>query len=71
MAIWATTLLIRVTSLVLARGATFATHILIDEDHILTVADTFGVLLLFLALRFPINFAGRLIGKATQALSAV
>jgi ABC-type multidrug transport system fused ATPase/permease subunit len=71
MAIWATTLLMTVTSPVLATGATFATYVLIDEDHILTAADTFGVLLLFSALRFPINFAGRLIGKAAQALSAV
>lgn len=71
MAIWATTLLMTVVSPVLATGATFATYVLIDEDNILTAADTFGVLLLFSALRFPINFAGRLIGKAAQALSAV
>jgi ATP-binding cassette subfamily C (CFTR/MRP) protein 1 len=72
MAIWATTLLMTVSSPVLATGACFATYVLLDPgNNILTAADTFGVLLLFNALRFPINFAGRLIGKAAQALSAV
>ena len=42
-----------------------------EPNHILTAADTFGVLLLFGALRFPINFFGRLIGRMAQALSAV
>ena len=71
---WATTLVMTVSSPVLATGATFATYVLTTSStnqHILTAADTFGVLLLFGALRFPINFAGRLIGKAAQALSAV
>jgi hypothetical protein len=49
MAIWATALLMTVTSPVLATGATFATYVLIDEDHILTAAATFGVLLFFFA----------------------
>lgn len=71
MAVWATTLLMTVTSPVLATGATFTTYVLIDDGNILTASDTFGVLLLFSALRFPINFAGRLIGKAAQAMSAV
>ena len=71
MAVWATTLLMTVTSPVLATGATFATFVLIDERNILTASDTFGVLLLFSALRFPINVAGLLIGKAAQAMSAV
>ena len=71
MAIWATTLLMMVSSPVLATGATFATYVLLDDGNILTASDTFGVLLLFSALRFPINFAGRLIGKAAQALSAM
>lgn len=71
MAVWATTLLMTVTSPVLATGATFATYVLVDESNLLTASDTFGVLLLFSALRFPINYAGRLIGKAAQALSAL
>ena len=71
MAVWATTLLMTVTSPVLATGATFTTFVLIDEGNILTASDTFGVLLLFSALRFPINVAGLLIGKAAQAMSAV
>jgi ABC-type multidrug transport system fused ATPase/permease subunit len=78
MAIWATTLLMTVASPVVATGATFATFVLLDNDdddnknkNVLEAADTFGVLLLFSALRFPINFAGRLIGKAAQAWSAI
>ncbi|CAB9525310.1 Oligomycin resistance ATP-dependent permease YOR1 [Seminavis robusta] len=72
MMIWATTLLFQISSPVLATGITFATYVLLDEQkHILTAADTFTVLLLFSALRFPINFAGRLMGKAAQAMSAL
>ncbi len=76
MAVWATTLLITVTSPILATAACFTTYVLIDDDHedgssnVLTTSDAFGVLLLFLALRFPINFAGRLMGKVAQASSA-
>jgi ABC-type multidrug transport system fused ATPase/permease subunit len=71
---WATTLLMTVSSPVLATALTFATYVLTpteDDPHLLTAADTFGVLLLFGALRFPINFAGKLIGNAAQALSAI
>eukprot|EP00980_Cylindrotheca_fusiformis_P019578 scaffold6784_cov108-Cylindrotheca_fusiformis.AAC.20 len=71
MVIWATTLCITVVSPVLATAVTFITYVYIDENDYLTASDTFAVLLLFSALRFPINFAGRLIGKAAQAQSAV
>jgi ABC-type multidrug transport system fused ATPase/permease subunit len=48
MAVWATTLLMTVSSPVLATAACFATYVLIEPgDNILTAADTFGVLLLF------------------------
>ncbi|VEU37559.1 unnamed protein product [Pseudo-nitzschia multistriata] len=70
---WATTLLMTVSSPILAMASTFATYVLTStesEPRVLTAADTFGVLLLFGALRFPINFAGLLIGSAAQALSA-
>lgn len=68
---WALTLLIMVTSPVLASAATFATYVLVSEDNVLTAATTFTVLLLFAALRFPINYAGRLIGRAAQALDSM
>ena len=71
MAIWATTLCMTVTSPVLATAATFVTYVYLDEGNVLTASNTFGVLLLFATLRFPINYAGRLIGKAAQALSSV
>ncbi len=71
---WATTLLMTVSSPVLATALTFCTYVLTSTEErpqVLTASDTFGVLLLFGALRFPINFAGRLIGSAAQALSAM
>jgi len=71
---WATTLVMTVSSPVLAMAFTYATYVLTstpENPRVLTAADTFGVLLLFGALRFPINFAGRLIGSAAQALSAI
>ena len=68
---WALTSLIMVISPVLASAATFATYVLVSEDNVLTAATTFTVLLLFAALRFPINYAGRLIGRAAQALDSM
>ena len=71
MAVWASTLTITVISPLLATVATFAVYTLTSEDHILTASKTFSVLLLFSALRFPINYAARFLGKAAQALSAL
>lgn len=68
---WAMTLVITVTSPVIATAATFVTYVLVSEDNILTAATAFTVLLLFAALRFPINYAGRLIGRAAQALDSM
>ncbi|EJK47265.1 hypothetical protein THAOC_34035 [Thalassiosira oceanica] len=42
----------------------------VDEDHVLTASRTFTSLFLFSALRFPINYLGKLIGKAAQGLQA-
>jgi len=52
-----------VISPMLASAATFTVYVLVDENNILTASETFSVLLLFSALRFPINYAGRLIGS--------
>jgi ABC-type multidrug transport system fused ATPase/permease subunit len=71
-AVWAMTLTLTVLSPALACAATFSAYVLLNEStNILTAAQTFTVLLLFSALRFPINYAGRLLGKAAQAMSAV
>jgi ABC-type multidrug transport system fused ATPase/permease subunit len=67
---WAMTLVITVLSPVIASSATFVTYVLVDESNILTASTTFTVLLLFAALRFPINYTGRLIGRAAQAMDA-
>jgi ABC-type multidrug transport system fused ATPase/permease subunit len=68
---WAMTLVVTVLSPVVACAATFTTYVLVSEDNILTAATTFTVLLLFAALRFPINYTGRLIGRAAQALDSM
>ena len=67
---WGLTLSITVMTPILATAGTFITHVLIAEGNTLTAARTFTVLLLFAALRFPINYMGRLIGKAAQAYEA-
>lgn len=63
LAVWACTLFIMVLSPVLATAATFSVYVLVSEENILTAAMSFSVLLLFSALRFPINYAGRLVGS--------
>mmetsp|Transcript_5499 Transcript_5499/g.15909 ORF Transcript_5499/g.15909 Transcript_5499/m.15909 type:complete len:1280 (+) Transcript_5499:109-3948(+) len=71
---WATTLIITVSSPPLAMAFAFSAYVLSstpESPKVLTAADTFGVLLLFGALRFPISFAGRLIGNAAQAISSI
>lgn len=52
-----------VASPVLATATTFAAYVLVSDQNILTASKAFSVLLLFSALRFPINYAGRLIGS--------
>ena len=71
LAFWATSLLTTVVSPMLAAAGTFATYVLISEENVLTAAQTFTVLLLFIALRFPISYFGRLIGRAAQAMEAI
>jgi hypothetical protein len=66
--VWATTLCTTVVSPMLASAATFAVYVLIDESNILTAAKTFAVLLLFAALRYPINYAGRLMGSKSSIM---
>ena len=68
LAVWASTLFIMVLSPVLATASTFAVYVLVSEDNILTAATSFSVLLLFAALRFPINYAGRLVGSTYPQL---
>jgi ABC-type multidrug transport system fused ATPase/permease subunit len=61
--VWGLSLVLIVVSPILASSVTFAFYVLIDEDNILTASMSFTVLLLFSALRFPINLAGRLLGS--------
>ena len=68
--IWGLTLSITVITPVLASAVAYVTYVLVDEENILTASTTFTTLLLFSALRFPINYAGRLIGKAAQAFES-
>jgi len=68
---WAASLFITVVSPMLASASTFATYVLVDESNVLRSSRTFTVLLLFQALRFPISYTGRLIGRAAQALESI
>jgi len=63
LAVWASTLFMTVISPVVATAATFSVFVLVNENNILTAAQSFSVLLLFSALRFPINYAGRFMGR--------
>ena len=67
---FAATMFLTVVSPVLASGLSFICYVLIDEDNVLTASRTFTSLFLFSALRFPINYLGKLIGKAAQGLQA-
>lgn len=69
------TIFATVASPVLASAFTFITYSLIGPDdgegqHILTPSMTFTSLYLFAALRFPINYAGKFMGKAAQGFQA-
>ena len=56
---------------VVACALTFITFALMNGGkNILSASDIFTTLVLFSALRFPINYVGKLIGKAAQALEA-
>jgi ABC-type multidrug transport system fused ATPase/permease subunit len=59
-----------VLSPVLAGSFTFVAYVLVDDSHILTPSMTFTSLFLFAALRFPINYGGKLMGKAAQGFQA-
>jgi ABC-type multidrug transport system fused ATPase/permease subunit len=61
--VWGLSLVLIVVSPILASAVTFTFFVLINEDNILTASTSFSVWLLFTALRFPINLAGRLLGS--------
>lgn len=64
------TMAMTVLTPVIACACTFITFALMKEGNILTSSDTFTTLVLFSVLRFPINYAGKLMGKAAQGLEA-
>ncbi len=64
------TMTITVLTPVIASALTFITFSLMDGGNVLTSSDTFTTLLLFAVLRFPINYVGKLIGKAAQGIEA-
>lgn len=63
--VWSTVMAVQFISPVLASAGAFAAYVL--SGNLLTTADAFTALLLFNALRFPINYASRLVGKVAQA----
>jgi ABC-type multidrug transport system fused ATPase/permease subunit len=64
------TLFATVISPVLASCLTFITYALMGEENVLTTSVTFTSIFLFAALRFPINYAGKFMGKAAQGFQA-
>jgi len=64
------TLTLTVLTPVVASAVTFITFALMNGGNILSASDIFTTLVLFSVLRFPINYAGKLIGKAGQGLEA-
>ena len=63
--VWSMVMAVQFISPVVASIGAFAAYVF--AGNVLTTADAFTALLLFNALRFPINYASRLIGKLAQA----
>ena len=64
------TIFATIISPILASCLTFIAYALMDEENVLTTSLTFTSIFLFAALRFPINYAGKFMGKAAQGLQA-
>lgn len=62
---WSMVMAVQFISPVVASFGAFAAYVY--SGNVLTTADAFTALLLFNGLRFPINYASRLIGKLAQA----
>ena len=62
---WSMVMAIQFISPVVASAGAFTAYVF--NGNVLTTADAFTALLLFNALRFPINYASRLVGKVAQA----
>eukprot|EP00804_Cyclotella_cryptica_P022040 CCRYP_000966-RB/>CCRYP_000966-RB protein AED:0.17 eAED:0.17 QI:2276/1/1/1/0.75/0.4/5/2441/1061 len=63
--VWSMVMAVQFISPVVASIGAFAAYVF--AGNVLTTADAFTALLLFNGLRFPINYASRLIGKMAQA----
>ena len=61
------TMIIMVTSPVLAVLSSISTRMLVDSEARLSPADTFAIIGLITCLRFPINKLGELLGQLAQA----
>ena len=67
--VWSIVMAVQFISPVLASAGAFTAYVL--SGNLLTTADAFTALLFFIALRVPINFASRLVGKVAQARESV
>ncbi len=70
MFVYGLSMLLMVTSPVVATIALFTTHMTSSSDNYLTPANAFTVLALIGALRFPINKLGTLLGQLAQAIES-
>jgi ABC-type multidrug transport system fused ATPase/permease subunit len=68
---WGLVLTTAVSSPILAFGVAITFFVLSANNNILQPSDAFSALLFFSILRFPVNLAARLVGKAAQALDSI
>ncbi len=68
---WGLVLTTAVSSPILAFGVAITFFVLSANNNILQPSDAFSALLFFSILRFPVNLAARLVGKAAQAMDSI
>jgi len=69
--LWGFTLIIVVSTPVIASFATYATFVLVSSENIMTASVVFTLAQLFNMIKFPINQAGQLLGKLALGLQAM
>lgn len=67
---WGLVLTTAVSSPIIAFGVAITLYVLSSQNNTLQPSDAFSALLFFSILRFPVNLAARLVGKAAQAMDS-
>jgi len=66
---WSSTLVVTVFTPIIASSVTFMLYVAMG--NVMTASSVFTILQLFVALRFPINYAGKLLGKVAAGYQAL